>query len=152
MRRLALTLLLLSGPAWAQPQEISSEGLIKLSVGQSKAFEFAEPFREIYFAPEDIVKSVPQSDRQFTIAPIAAGSTRMFVRSPNGQLMYNVDIVVSPEPGHLVKLYGGNRNDDLNAGYVAVYCTDVGCERPDKDLPKPTAFSVERVTGIQKGQ
>ncbi len=153
MKRLALTalLLLVASPAWTQPQEIPSEGLIQLRVGQAKAFEFKNPIREIFFAPEDIVKSVPQSDRQFTIAPITSGTTRMFVRDGNGQLVYNVDIVVAPEPGHLVKLYGGSKNDDLNAGYTAVYCTETTCERPDKDLPKPTSVTVERVSRFPDG-
>ena len=42
MKRLAYVLLLLSGPAWAQPQEIEPEGLIQLSIGQAKAFEFKD--------------------------------------------------------------------------------------------------------------
>jgi hypothetical protein len=151
MKRLVFVLLLLAGPAWAQPQEIESEGLIQLSVGQAKAFEFKDPIGQIYFAPGDVVQSVPQSDRQFTISPITSGTTRMFVRDPTGKLVYNVDIVVAPEPGHIVKFYGGSKNDDLNAGYVAVYCTEFGCERPDKDLPKPTTYSVERVSGFSKG-
>jgi hypothetical protein len=153
MKRLALTAvcLLLAGHAWAQPQEIESEGLIKLSVGQAKAFEFSEPIGRIDFAPKDIVEGVPQTDRQFTISPLTSGSTRMFVRDPTGKLVYNVDIVVAPEPGQIVKLYGINKNDDLNAGYTAVYCTEFGCERPDKDLPKPTAITVERLSRFKEG-
>jgi hypothetical protein len=151
MKRLALMLLLLSGSAYAQPVEIEPEGLIQLSLGQAKAFEFKDPVGQIYFAPKDIVEGTPQSDRQFTISPLAPGSTRMFVRSPSGQLIYNVDIVVAPEPGRLVKIYGGSKNDDLNAGYSAVYCTETGCERPDKDLPRPTAVTVERISRFREG-
>lgn len=148
----AACLLALSGSAWAQPKEIQPDGIIQLSIGQARAFEFKEPFGEIYFAPKDVVESVPQSDRQFTISPLTSGTARMFVRDPTGKLMYNADIVISPEPGHMVKLYGRNKNDDLNAGYIAVYCTETGCERPDKDLPKPSAFTVERISGFNKGQ
>ncbi len=75
----------------------------------------------------------------------------MFVRDPTGKLIYNVDIVVSPEPGRVVKLYGGSKNDDLNAGYSAFYCTDTTCERPDKDLPRPTAITVERISRFRDG-
>lgn len=151
MKQLALVVLLLSGPAYAQPDEIPSEGVISLSIGQAKAFEFADPFGTIYFAPKDVVEGVPQTDRQFTISPLRPGTTRMFVQSPTGKLVYNVDIVVAPEPGHVVKFYGGSKNDDLNAGYTAVYCTETGCERPDKDLPKPTAITVERLSRFRQG-
>ncbi|MEH2569664.1 hypothetical protein [Bradyrhizobium sp. AZCC 2289] len=53
MKRLAWAacLLMLAGSAWAQPQEIPSEGLVSIDLGQAKAFEFAEPFGEI-FAPK----------------------------------------------------------------------------------------------------
>jgi hypothetical protein len=143
---------LLASPALAQPpQEVSPDGLISIDLGQAKAFEFSEPFGEIYFAPKGVVEGVPQSDRQFSISPLTSGTARMFVRDANGQLMYNVDIVVAPEPGRIVKLYGGSKNDDLNAGYVAVYCTATGCERPDKDLPRPTAITVERVSRFRDG-
>lgn len=153
MKRLALMagFLLLAGHAWGQPQEIEPEGLISLSVGQAKAFEFKEQVGAVYFAPKDVVESVPQTDKQFTISPLTSGTTRMFVRDPTGKLIYNVDIVVAPEPGRIVKLYGGSKNDDLNAGYTAVYCTELTCERPDKDLPKPTAITVERVSRFKDG-
>lgn len=153
MKRLALAtgLLMLAGQAWAQPQEIEPEGLIQLNVGQAKAFEFKDPFGQIYFAPKDVVEAIPQTDRQFTISPLTSGTTRMFVRDPTGRLVYNVDIVVAPEPGHVVKFYGNSKNDDLNAGYTAVYCTEITCERPDKDLPKPTEYSVRRVSGFKEG-
>ncbi len=146
MKRWAFALLLLTTPAWAQPQEIEPEGLIQLNLGQAKAFEFKEAIGQIYFAPKDIVEGTPQTDRQFTVSPITSGSTRMFVRDPTGKLIYNVEIVVSPEPGHIVKFYGGSKNDDLNAGYSAMYCTETTCERPDKDLPRPTAITVERIS------
>lgn len=151
MKRLALVFLLLSGPAYAQPDEIQSEGVISLSLGQAKAFEFKDPVGAIYFAPKDVVESTPQSDRLFTISPLTSGTTRMFVRSNTGNLIYNVDIVVAPEPGHVVKFYGGSKNDDLNAGYTAVYCTETSCERPDKDLPRPTAITIERLSRFSKG-
>lgn len=151
MRRFALMLVLLSGPAYAQPQEIEPDGLIQLSVGQAKALEFKEQVSGIYFAPKDVVEATPQSDREFTISATTSGTTRMFVRGLSGGLIYNVEIVVAPEPGRIVKLYGGSKNDDLNAGYTAVYCTPTGCERPDKDLPKPTAITVERVSRFRTG-
>lgn len=140
-----------TGMALAQPQEIEPEGLIQLSIGQAKAFEFKDPFGGIYFAPKDVVEATPQTDRQFTISPVTSGTTRMFVRDLNGRLVYNVDIVVAPEPGHIVKFYGNSKNDDLNAGYTAVYCTETTCERPDKDLPKATAITVERISRFKEG-
>lgn len=119
-RLLVAWAVLLSGSSFAlaqAPKEIQSDDLIKLNLGQSKAFDFKDPFGRIDFAPKDIVEGVPQSDRQLTIAPLTSGSTRMFVRDLNGKLVYNAEIVVAPESGRVVKLYGGNKNDDLNAGY-----------------------------------
>jgi hypothetical protein len=151
MRRLALLLALLPGIAWAQPNEVESEGLIQLSLGEAKAFEFRDDVSQIFFAPKDIVEATPQTDRMFTVSPLAPGTTRMFVRGRDSKLIYNVEIVVSPEPGHMVKMYGDKKNDDLNAGYTAVYCTETGCERPDRDLPKPTAVTVERISRFKDG-
>ena len=133
MERLALAacLLFLTGNAWAQPQEIASEGLIQLSAGSTKAFSFSEGVGSIYFAPKDVVEAVPQNDREFTISPLKPGSTRMFVRSKvSGNLLYNVDIVVAPEPGHIVRLYGQRDVKD----YTGFYCTASGCGRADGEL------------------
>jgi hypothetical protein len=52
---------------------------------------------------------------------------------------------VTQEAGHRVKIYGTGKNDDVNAGFVSVYCTESGCGRPDKDLPTP-AVTVERIS------
>lgn len=151
MKRLALLLLLISSPAYAQPEEIESEGLINLTLGEAKAFTFKDPIGEIYFAPENIIKAQPQSDRQFTIAPLISGSTRMFVRSNTGKLMYNADIVVAPEPGRIVRHYGYRDIKD----FIGFYCTEFGCGRADKELGgnrDPSSVSVtERVPTASGG-
>ena len=152
MKRFALMLLLLAGPALAQaPQDIPSNGQILLSVGGTKALQFQEPIVNVDFAHKGIVEGNPLTDQQLVLSAIAPGVTRMFVRASNGKMIYNVEIVVAPEPGHLVKLYGTSKNDDLNAGYTAVYCTETGCERPDKDLPRPTAITIDRVSRFKEG-
>ncbi|MGY4315033.1 hypothetical protein [Bradyrhizobium sp. JR3.5] len=137
MKRLVLAacLSMLAGGAWAEPREIPSEGTIELVMGQAKTFEFKDPVGEIYFAPKNVVEAQPQSDRQFTITPLTSGMTPAVCP-------IQLDIVVAPEPGHIVKFYGDTKNADFNAGYSAVYCTETTCERPDRDLPKPTTYSV----------
>jgi Flp pilus assembly secretin CpaC len=145
MKRLAFVFLLLSGSAWAQPpQEIETSDQISVGVGQAKVFRFDEPFGRIDFMPKDTADAVPQSDRQLSIIGIKAGISQMFVFSPDGKQIYSAAVTVSPEPGRLVKIYGTGKNDDLNSGFIAVYCDASGCGRPDKDLPMPTAITVER--------
>jgi hypothetical protein len=149
MRRLALAFLLLSGAAWAQPQEVPTEGQISLSVGQVKAFRFDQPIGRVDFMNKGTAEAVPQSDRQITIGGLGTGITQMFVFSPEGRQIYSAEIIVAPEPGHIVKIYGTGKNDDLNAGFASVYCDELGCGRPDKDLPTP-AVTVERVSRAPK--
>ncbi len=151
MKRLALVLLLLAGPALAgPPQEIVAQNQILLAVGQSKTFLFDEPVGRIDFSTKDTAEAVPQSDQQITVVGTKPGVTQLFISTPSGASMYSAEIVVQPEPGRLVKIYGAHKNDDLNAGYVGVFCTPTGCERPDKDLPKPTAITVERISRFKE--
>lgn len=136
----------LSCNAWAAgPREIVNSNQISLVAGQAKAFVFDEPIGRVDLIHKDIVEAVPQNDRQISIVGLKAGITQMFVSTPTGQRIYSAEIVVSPEQGRLVKIYGTGKNEDLNAGYVAVYCDEFGCGRPDKDLPQPTAITVERI-------
>jgi Flp pilus assembly secretin CpaC len=146
MKRLALAVsLLLAGPALAQPQEEAPGGLISLSVGQAKVFRFDEPFGRVDFMPKETADAIPQSDRQLSIVGIKSGTTHMFVFSSDGRQIFSTDITVAQEPGHLVKIYGTSSRDRVaREGFVATYCDEFGCSRPDQDLPRP-AVSVERV-------
>ncbi|WP_340667899.1 pilus assembly protein N-terminal domain-containing protein [Bradyrhizobium ottawaense] len=139
--------LVLAGSAWAQPpREIASEDQINLVAGTGKMLVFDEPVGRIDLTQKDIVEVTPQTDRRISIAAVKAGVVQMVISAPNGNQIYATEIVVSSEPGRLVKIYGTGRNEDLNAGYTAMYCDDKGCGRPDKDLPMPTAITVERAT------
>lgn len=146
--------LLLAGSALAQqqPQNVVTANRIDMVVGQTNLLRFNDSIGSIVFSQKEVVDALPpQGDQQFAFVATKPGVTRLFVSAPDGRSLYDTEIVVTPEPGHMVKIYGTNKNDDLNAGYVGVFCTSTGCERPDKDLPKPTAITVERVSRFRDG-
>jgi hypothetical protein len=148
MKRLlvAAALVLLATPAFAQPpREVVPEGNISLGVGQVKVFMFSEPLSRVNVITKGTVEATPQSDRQISIVGLAEGATQMFVYSPAGERLYGATVTVTAESGHLVKIYGTGKNDDINAGFVQMYCNEFTCGRPDKDLPVPTV-SVERIS------
>jgi hypothetical protein len=147
MKRLAfLITLMMAGSALAQqPEEVIPDGKIALSIGQSKIFRLDEPLNRIDVISKGIVEATAQSDHQFSIVGTEAGATQLFVFSPEGKRLYSATVTVSPEPGHRVRIYGVGKNDDINAGFVSVYCNDVWCGRPDRDLPTPNV-TVERVS------
>jgi hypothetical protein len=147
MKFVVAALLLVAGSASAQPpRELTSQDQITLVAGTGKMLVFDEPVGRIDVTQKDIVEATPQTDRRISIAAMKAGVVQMVVSSPSGQVIYSANVIVSPEPGHIVKMYSPGKNDDLNAGYSAVFCDDRGCGRPDKDLPLPTAITVERST------
>lgn len=146
----AAGLLLLASGAMAQPpEEVVPEGQISLAVGQPKVFRFDEAVSRVDVITKGVVEATAQSDHQITLIGTDAGTTQMFVFSPQGKRLYSAAITVTAEPGHRVKIYGTGKNDDVNAGFVSVYCNEFGCGRPDKDLPVPQV-TVERVSRAPK--
>lgn len=140
--------LLLAGNAWAQqPREVATENQIQMAVGQTKRLQFGSPFGQIVFSQKDIAEALPpQGDQEFAFVAKSPGITRLIVTSADGKTLYDAEIFVSPDRGRLVRIYNTGKNDDLNAGYVAVYCDQFGCSRPDKDLPAPTSVTINRHT------
>lgn len=137
--------LLWSGAALAQA-EVQPAMDVLLSKGQVKIFQFEEPISRVNVIGKGIVETEPLTDRQLAINGISPGETRIVVSSQNGRLLLNAAVTVNPESGHIVKIYGlTDKNSDLNAGYSMTYCHEFGCGRPDYDLPKPTAITVQRV-------
>ncbi len=157
MKRLALVLLLSLVPAGAfaqqqQPREVTTENKIEMAVGQTKRLRFSDPFGQIVFSQKDIAEALPpQGDQEFAFFAKAPGITRLIVTTADGKTLYDAEIFVSPDRGTLVKIYGTGKNDDLNAGYIGIYCDPFGCSRPDKDLPAPTSVTVNRHTSRGSG-
>ncbi|WP_141342772.1 pilus assembly protein N-terminal domain-containing protein [Bradyrhizobium sp. USDA 3458] len=147
MKRLVLIVaaLTLSDGALAQPREVIPTDQISLARGQIKVLVFDEQIGRINVVGKGIVEAEPQTDKQMSVEGIGSGSSQLFVFSKDGKQIYSAAVVVTAELGHLVKIYGNNKNDDLNAGHVLVWCNEFGCGRPDGDLSKPTSFGVERV-------
>lgn len=137
---------LLAGSAWAQPQatpdQSAPQNTISMTVGQAQQLKFPEPFDQVRMSSETVVAALPVTDHLLTLQGLAAGETIMTVLA-GGKTLYSAVIAVSSEPGHLVRIYGTGKNDDANAGHVAVFCDPFGCGRPDKDMPTPT-ISIER--------
>ncbi|VIO73658.1 pilus assembly protein N-terminal domain-containing protein [Bradyrhizobium ivorense] len=147
MKRLVLIVaaLMLSGGAFGQPREVIPTDQISLARGQIKVLVFDEQIGRINVVGKGIVEAEPQTDRQMSIEGIGSGSSQLFVFSKDGKQIYSAAVVVTAELGHLVKIYGNSKNDDLNAGHTLVWCNEFGCGRPDGDLPKPTSLAIERV-------
>lgn len=143
MRIIAVIALLWAGAAMAQPpQEVTPEFTISIGLGQTRVYRFDEPFDRINVISKGIVTATAQTDHQLSLVGDAVGETYIYVYGPSGTLM-EAALMVTPEKGHVVKMYGTGRNEDVNAGFVMTYCNEFGCGRPDKDLPVP-AVTVER--------
>lgn len=148
MKRFALlAALLFSGAAFAQPQpiEVIPDAQLSLARGQVKVLQFEEAISKVTIVSKGIVDADPLTDRQLSLSGTSPGETRVVVFAANGRQIYNAAITVTPEAGRIVKTYGLDKNEDLNAGYSVVWCHETGCGRPDYDLPKPTALTVERI-------
>lgn len=126
--------LLISFSAMAQPKQppriLQHQENIDLTIGESRTFEFAEPFGRIGTATEGVAVVLPQSDRQLTISGLKAGQTTMFVQGTQGD-MYLATVTVTPGSGHLVRFYGYPR--DVTKDYIGFYCSEFGCGRADQD-------------------
>lgn len=146
---LALIVLAMTAPALAQPEKLAQEVIpdheIFLTVGQVRVFRFDEQIGSVNLLTKGPAEATAQSDRQISVLGSEAGETQLYVFGQDGKRIYSAIINVSAERGHLVRMYGTGKNDDVNAGYVAVYCHDTGCGRQDKDLPAPSV-SVQRVS------
>jgi len=150
MKRFALLLLLLSGPAWAQtPTELAPTDRVILSAGQSKVFEFKQTFGPI-FVPggNDIAAARPLADnRTLSITGMGPGETPIFVYDSVGKEIWRATITVGQEPGRVVRFYDGRSKD-----YTGYYCSEVFCGRADKELdgkrdPSGVSFTTRTPTG-----
>lgn len=155
MRAFVLVMaLLMAGGAWAQqqPRNVGPAEKVEMSVGQTNLLRFNDAFGSIVFSQKDVAELIPpRGDREFAYIAKQPGITRLMVATADGKSLYDAEIFVSPDRGTLVKIYGTGKNDDLNAGFVAVYCDPFGCSRPDKDLPMPTSVTVNRHTSRGSG-
>jgi len=142
------SLLLLSSVAQAErPEPTEFDDTLNLSVGQSEALRFKGEIANVNVASNGVVKVTPQSDHVLTFTGESIGSTVIFVYGPNG-LMYSAKLVVLPDPGRVVRVYGHDGKD-----YVGFHCTEIFCGRSDKELggARETGKSVEVTKRAEDG-
>lgn len=135
MKLILFALLLLSGPAFGQPQEITARDTIAVRPNQTRTFQFSTPVSDIRISSA-VAEIVAESDRTFTLRGLKPGQAMLSAFGPEGRVIYRANISV-PEAGRLVKIYG---SDPRSKDYVGYYCTETGCGRADIDVP-PTPSS-----------
>lgn len=131
MKRLGLICCLLATPAVAeQPERLVPSATIAVGVGHTERLKFKANFGAINVASQGVVQATAQSDRVMTLFGQAEGVTTVSVQAPNGEEIYSATVVVSAEPGHVVRIYGRKDIPD----YTGFYCTATFCGRADKEL------------------
>jgi hypothetical protein len=132
MKQLAWALVLLSSPAWAQPDNRPEMGTTQdtynLAVGQATKLNFPTIFDRIDLTTDAVVQAKPLTDRTMTLQGLAEGEAIMTV-FVGGRELYSATIIVGAERGHAVRIYDGRSKD-----YLGFYCTDSACGRADKEL------------------
>lgn len=148
--RILLILCALTGLANSQTREVKPANSITLGVGQTRIYRFDEPISQVNVISKGIVEANALSDRQISLVGVAIGETVLNVfGGDKDRLLFDATVTVNPESGHIVKIYGTGKNDDANAGFIQVYCNQLGCGRPDRDLPVPN-ITVERISRTEK--
>jgi len=132
MKRLALALLLLSSPAWAQPdtrpEVLATEDAYNLAVGQAVKLNFPVVYDRIDLTTDSVVQAKPLTDKTMTLQGLAEGEAIMTLFAGSKEI-YSARVIVGAERGHTVKIYDGKSPD-----YAGFYCTDSACGRRDKEL------------------
>jgi len=130
-----------------RPQLVVSKDTISIAVGRSQTFRFENPFDGISIATQGAVDASVSTDHEMTLQGIAEGETIVKVFN-GGKELYSAKIIVTPEPGSIVRMYG-TRKDVPD--YVGFYCTDRFCGRADKELDGRREVSSQTTTFIPGG-
>lgn len=133
-----------TGAALAQPPappvELEPDGEISLGIGQTKTFRFDTAFAKAGTSTQGIAELSPQTDHILTITGLSAGETKMYIFSDKGDRLYSATLTITPENGHIVRIYGGSTKgqEGDSKDFVGVWCTSTYCGRADKDVaPSP---------------
>jgi Flp pilus assembly secretin CpaC len=125
-----MTALIIAAPASAeQPDRVLPEASLAIGVGRSETFRFKSTFDNINVSNKGIVQATAQSDHVMTLFGEAEGGAVVTVRD-GGRILYTVEIQITPEVGHIVRMYGRPGVTD----YVGFYCTEISCGRADKEF------------------
>jgi len=118
-----------AGSASAQnPERVVPPNSISIAVGHAQTLKFPNAFDTINIASQGIVKATASTDQMMTLLGESEGETILSVFK-GGQQTYSATVTITPEAGHVVRVYGGNNPD-----YVGYYCTTRSCGRADKEL------------------
>ena len=141
--------LMTAAHAQNRPEILGTQDTYNLAIGEATRLSFPNTFDRIELTTDTIVQVKPLTDRVISLQGLTEGQTIMTVFA-GGKELYSASVIVQSEPGgHLIKLYGSGKNDEQNAGHVAVFCNQKSCGRPDRDLPRGNV-EVRRVSSGQK--
>lgn len=104
------------------------ESSLSIMVGRSETLRFRSSFDSVSVSNQGIVQASARTDRVLTLVGEAEGEAIVSVRN-GAEELYNVLVQITPEPGHVVRLYSRGSSD-----FVGYYCNQVGCGRADKEL------------------
>jgi len=125
------SLLLAANFAMAEtPQTVQTDDALSVPLGQSQTLRFKSAFQTINVVSEGILRASARTDHTVSLVGISPGETEVYVYGVDGQQLYSATVTVTPDPGHIVRLYGVPDVKD----YVGYYCTSDFCGRADKEL------------------
>ena len=157
----------LATTAVAQPEEIQTDNVISMVVGQEKVVTFSKDVSEVRILNDGIVKALTYTNRTMILTAVGPGETNVFFYGDgNDGERYRTRVIVGPAmhadttPGHVVRIYGwappqreaqrgglaininnaGNQNAGASKGqpdFIARYCSETGCGEP-----MPTAAEI----------
>lgn len=148
MRRVALLLLLLIGPASAQKgvELATFDAEIAVPLGAVEVLRFADRIDTIKILSSGVVEAQAISDRQISLTGKGLGATILYVYDVNGRLIYSARVLVEGEGrGHRVNVHAKQNTHE----YYAYYCTHVGCRRVKDELEGPPRSTTESTTTYQ---
>ncbi len=134
-------------PVFAEtPQEIIPKDRISVAIGQSQTLKFNSAFKTIAVSSKGTVEAMATTDHIMTITGLLEGEALLTVLGTDGDELYRAIVSVTPEPGHIVRIY-----DNKSPDYTGFYCTEVHCGRANKELNGAREVSSQTTTAIPGG-
>lgn len=129
---------LFAAPALAaEPIEIRQyQGRITVGVDEVKVFNFGDIITRIELTRGGVAQAIPRSQTELTLTGLASGQTPILVFGEGGKRLYSGTVTVTPEPGHLVRIFrlpsreeksSAAKGDGKTDNSDDYWCTDARC-------------------------